>query len=474
MEELKLISVLKRCTQSERKRFEQFIVSPYFNERQTIIRFVQYILSFSPDFEAGKLTIEKIAQNLLPNAPTNYNLIRQWAYSAFILWEKFWVHHNLKEEEMPNQQALTRFYDKHDLTKFFKKTIERQKDRQIQKPNLSDDYYYRYLLENDSAKLEISKREKNEIEENKVKYQLAFQAYILYEQLKYYLHELTASSVFGTTLEKEELHFVLKKVELMPSLAESPLIGMYYDAIQLKQNPSKAGYFSNLLSQVNAYYKQMSKQDVIDLYTACINYCISQANRTGDIVHIEKLFEIYDTMLNTDIIPTYMGHISPAQFKNIVKTALRLQKIAWAEQFIQNNKNMLPKNQSEGLPVFLLALCDFEAKRFDGISQKLSERSFADTFFDFEAQRLLICAYYELGEYHSLYPLINRFRVSIHRRKNVSDTHKKQNQNFAIFVYALTRANKDWQGIKEKIIATNHLSMRPWLLAKVEQLLTMT
>jgi hypothetical protein len=70
----------------------------------------------------------------------------------------------------------------------------------------------------------------------------------------------------------------------------------------------------------------------------------------------------------------------------------------------------------------------------------LQQVEYLNVFYKIDSRKLLIQAFYELKEWDSLDSAMNAFRVFIHRNKEISDLHKKNNQNFINFLYKLVSA----------------------------------
>ena len=61
--------MLRTCSVRELKRFEEFVLSPFHNKNENVIKLLEAIRKFYPEFEESHLQWEKIFKKVVPNEP---------------------------------------------------------------------------------------------------------------------------------------------------------------------------------------------------------------------------------------------------------------------------------------------------------------------------------------------------------------------------------------------------------------------
>jgi len=119
-----------------------------------------------------------------------------------------------------------------------------------------------------------------------------------------------------------------------------------------------------------------------------------------------------------------------------------------------------------------MAQLHFYLKNYSEVLQLLQQVEYLNIFYKLGSKKLLIETFYELQEWDSLDSAMNAFRVFIHRNDEISDLHKKNNQNFINFLYKMVNAGSINSGRIGQLIAQLHktkvIAERQWLNEKAQ------
>ena len=105
LERNKLFLVLNRFSKKEIKQFEQFLDSPYFNQRADL----QSLLKTWEQHRGQGLSAEKLYQAIYPKRKFKVQELRLLMSYLFRLLEQFLVFQELVEEEKVQVQQLAKF-----------------------------------------------------------------------------------------------------------------------------------------------------------------------------------------------------------------------------------------------------------------------------------------------------------------------------------------------------------------------------
>ncbi|MBK8553991.1 MAG: hypothetical protein IPL53_24265 [Ignavibacteria bacterium] len=89
-----LTDILKTFSKEDLKSFGDFVVSPYFNKKNTVIKLWDNIKQHYPEFKNKNLSREIVWKNLYPGKDYNYGVMKNLIYDLNQLLERF------LEEEM--------------------------------------------------------------------------------------------------------------------------------------------------------------------------------------------------------------------------------------------------------------------------------------------------------------------------------------------------------------------------------------
>jgi len=93
----KAIDILKTFSKEEYKRFEDFVVSPYFNKSKSLINLVSSLKNFFPEFNSEKMTEQFIYEKIFPANLYSYSMMRNLMSELLQLCEKFILNDRLNK-----------------------------------------------------------------------------------------------------------------------------------------------------------------------------------------------------------------------------------------------------------------------------------------------------------------------------------------------------------------------------------------
>jgi hypothetical protein len=464
----KLYTILRTFDKIEMNRLEKYILSPYFNKNQHLIKLFDLLMKNIESKQEAELEKEKVWVLLFGKEKYDDVRFRKLNSDLLKLIEGYLAQQIYDENPLHQAIYLMDAVTRKKLDKLHSSTVRSAKflsDKQQYRP--ANYYFYQYQIEQNLYKLsdfESKRDDKSNIEEiinNLDRFYLA-------EKLKYYLDILTRQNVIS---HEYEILFIqeIKEHLAKQQYTDTPPVAIYYQIYLTYIEPNNETHFFDLKELIIKYIYNFPPDEAHSIYRIALNYCISKGNK-GSIEFLEEYIRLYEELLkNTEIINNI--EFSPVHFKNAIVSALRLKKYEWAENLIENYQHKLSEDIRENTVKTNLASVYFYQKKYDKVIELLREIEFSDILATFNAKAVLLMTYYELDESNVLFSFLESFKVYINRHKNVAQVPKDAFLNLIKFVKKLTelppRDRKALQKLKEEIEATKNVASLNWLKEKV-------
>ena len=186
------------------------------------------------------------------------------------------------------------------------------------------------------------------------------------------------------------------------------------------------------------------------------------------------LISLFAFALDYDIF-SRNNEFAPWRYNNIVGVALRLDKLAWAEQFVEEYKHLLPPDTRQNTYSFNLARVYRFQKNYPKALALLHGVEYEDIGYNLISKMMLTITYFELDEFDALDAFIESFKIFLKRNeKKISAQRRTSYLNLLHYVRALTRLIPGDKAAREKLRQSieNDKSMivnHEWLLEKLDE-----
>ena len=290
--------------------------------------------------------------------------------------------------------------------------------------------------------------------------------FYLSAKLKRACHMMAHRSVYDTEYDLGLLKGILHHVKEGNYLS-FPSVSVYYYGLLAVQNPNKEHYFTQLKSQILKYASIFDDDEVRDIYLLAINYCIQRLNH-GQLKYANEGLELYQSALDFEVL--YENEkLNRFTYANIVGMAIRLKKLAWANDFIEKYASRLENRLKEETYHFNLARVLYARQDFDKAMIMLQKSDYEDVINAIIAKTLLMKIYYEKGEFELLDYHLDAMLVFIGRKKIIG-YHQKNYLNIVRFTKRLVKLNPGDSMARQKFIERAEredvLTEKEWILAQ--------
>ncbi len=490
MENSKLTALLGTFTKIEFEEFGDFVRSHFHNKLQMVTKFFEVLEKHYPLFKDEALKKENVFRALYGKGTYKDELIRKLIYHLMNLAEEYLAYKNFISNEIIPKTYLLNELNNRNQYKLFEKNFKSASEiLSINKAGnrFETDYFYNcYILENELSEYYNKKVSVENFNENNLKSGeylillfLKRISVIIYNSFCY-----TNSFKSGNDLN---LAFELTKNLNLDGLIEKAgknnygfnyHIEIYYYIIKLFTAPEKEHFFFKLRKLVTANYMHFSQFDLYNLYTSLTSYCVYK-KITGNLKFPEEEFKLYEDILKHNCF-TFQekGYMPTLLFKNIVFNSLELNKIEWAEKFVNQYSEKLMPECRESLMYHALAEISFDKKEYMKTLQFASKVNIDDFFTKFTIKYLVITTYYELEEYEAALDAIDSFGHFLDKNKKVT---KDRRSVYAVKINFLKRliliktsgsqnSGFETKRLRDEINKSSGNFAKSWLLEKLDVL----
>lgn len=467
MHNSKLIALLKTFDSKELREFKDFVSSPFYNKSEELVQFYSYLKKIAPGFPIKKTEREIAYTSVFPKLPYDEKHLNYLMSFLLKLTEKYI---GIKKYEskgiLPDYHILASCVDR-DLPKHYQNLYQRSLAK-LEKGALRDAsfHYQKYLLA-DSADQFFQKQKLRRMDKNLQYATDNLDLFYLSNKLKNACEMLDRQKV----LSAEYQHNMIK--EVAQYLAEKdhdqyPPIAIYYQIFLTLTRENGESHFEKLKQLLHVHFDKINADEMKHMYLAALNFCIRKVRKKEE-QYVEEAFDLFRKGIENKILYEN-NHLSPWTFKNVVKLGLRLKRFEWTEQFIINYEKHLAEEFRQNALNYNLADLFYYKKELGKALEYLQKVEYSDVFYALHSKVMLLKIYYEMNEEEALFNLLASFRIYLKRNKLISNEIRIPYQNFISSLNQIAKADKkQLPNIKEKIVTTELLTDRNWLLQIFEK-----
>ncbi len=459
----KLFLILKAFKAKELTLLGQYLENPVINQRDDVIK----LLSFWQK-KGCSITKEVGFATIYPNQ--NFDL-KKWhllTSRLFKLVEQFLIARELKNDVATQKALLVKAYRNRSIILHFESTIEQAK-KILHKTDIqnADWLHQKFKLEYEYYDYIASHNRKEQTNLQNVNNLL--DEYYISTKLRNACLDLTRKMVNDDHYTIYFIESILSKVEQVPTLLEVPAISIYYYCYRALTEEENVDWFQLFRKSIAENSKRFEPAEKRDISIMAINYCIRKLN-TGDKFFVRETFELYKLSLKEGYL-IEDRKMPESLFYNIVSAAVKNKEYVWANEFIEEHRQYLPKKFKEPIYYFCHGLLFYEQRQYKESMQSLILVDTKISFLLLATKTLQIKIYYELNEIDALSNLLESLRVYIQRRKDLG-YRKEHFENLVNFVNRLISIpyKNDIEKIKlkEEVVNAAIFSEKEWMLRQLD------
>lgn len=466
MHKSKLLELLATFSGRDWSAFSDFVRSPYFNRNPELVRLSDWLCTRAPGGFSG-VARSQVWAEVYPGVPEDQRQLNHLMSWLLKLAEQFLGQERLRSGRYELARQSAEALSARGLHKHFHFLAGRLR-RELDAAPLRDAGYllHRYRLA-DLEREHFNRQEARQFDEHLQAGADQLDYFYLTEKLKYACGMLNNQAIVSAAYAFHFVEEVRQFVEKHPFPPEAPGVAIYFRIYQMLTKEDGDADFQALKNLLALHGGKFSREEMAWLYGYALNFCIRQIRALRE-TYIDEALTLYERGIESGILLTEAGHLSPWHFKNIVKLALRLQRFNWTEQFIRDKHGLLaPEFRADALH-YNLADLYFYTGQYDRTLEHLNRVEFSDIYYHLGAREMLAKVYYETGAFDALDSLLHAFKTYLQRNRVLADQVRKSYLNFIRLLRRLLRATPDQlPALRRRVEQTDMLTAKNWLLEQM-------
>jgi hypothetical protein len=474
----KAIDILKSLSESELKKFEEFIMSPYHNKNRNIVKLIRLLKRYAPGYDKEWLTKRRLYKILFSDKPYNDQIYRNLMSEMLRVSENF-----LAQQNYDNEQS---FYKNVSLiTEKCLRDADVILSNEASSEITHDQFFYkRFLIQLIKNEYNLLKADTPFLPINTIKESEYLICFFVINLVRLKQNSLSDMSLFTGEIQFNLLEEFLRNFnldELMNRLEKSsfefyPVFSLYFYMLKSRMDHRDNISYLRFKEILNNYIRIFSKAEKHNIYAFIENTCTLKINSGFEIQKNRlELFEIYNRRLNENIFTSKEDeYFDPTMFLNIVTGGIAVGEYDWTEKFISAHIHRLHPSNKMNLYYYSLAYLNFARRNFNKALENLVNVKYSYFIFKIDVKRLLIQIYYELSEYDFVLSVMDTYKHFLSKEKTLSNEIKMMSNNFIGIVNRLVRIqlgslHYNSEQLRQEIINSKAES-QGWLLEKAKEL----
>ncbi|MCB9283601.1 MAG: hypothetical protein H6563_05950 [Lewinellaceae bacterium] len=465
MKSSKLWELLQTMDIRERTRLQKFVASPFFNQREDVIRLLEIL---DACLRTGESPPEKPAlfRLLFPGASFDDHRVRLASSLLLKLAEKFLVYEYRESQAVDYEIQLAGLYRRRNLERHYRSAIRQAVVQQKKEPFRNAEYFeqsFRIELEEYNHAAASWRTGAINLQGVSDQFDLSYIAQKLRQSCFSLSHQAVYNTEYRFGLLEEVLDYIGRT-----GIQDIPAIGIYYHCYLALVHPEMEEHFRQFRRKIGESDQAFPREEMRNLYLLAINYCIKKYNE-GNTYFLEEEYQLYRQGLEKGYLEID-GYLSRFTYRNVVTIGLVMKDFEWVEQFIHQYREKLKPDIRDSIFSFCLANLEYEKRNFAAAIQLIQKSEYRDLLLNLAAKTLLLKIWYELGEYDVLESHLEAMRTFI-RRKRIIGYHRSNYLNTIAITKKLVNLKPYDQGQREalrlQIEQTMALAEREWLLEQL-------
>lgn len=484
-----VLEILRTFTQEEHKKFEDFILSPYFNKKSGVVKLYRYMKRFALEFNSTELGKEKIWNVLYKDKEFNYGVIKNLIFGLTKCAESFITLEAFQNDYSDfNHCFLVTLLARENKNLFKTKFQAIMKNLNVNngdKNIIADDYCHimsRIFLLKWSLSTQFDRHARMEDEFNEHTTYLASSFLTLFLQtcinsLNYsgsYNYKKDENMIYKFVEKADSNNLILEMIESLKPKHEElyEIFNVYYKYYKsLFDNNSTEKYF-DFKKSLASLSSGFSKFDREILYSGLRN---SLAKTTSpEINKSTETMEMIKLKMRDDLILNSNGFLTDIEFVSIIQSACDLGDSDFIEDFTKKYLKYIPGELRENDLRFSDAHYLFTKNEFKKSLEKISEIDIDFFAMKYYLKNLQMMNHYELNDYNSFLLVSDSYKHFLSKNKAITEKWNKSQSLFNNFLNRLFKLGESFDEFEmnklNNEIAMSVIPKKEWLIRKVDEL----
>lgn len=480
-----VIILLKTFSPEDRKQFEKFVQSPYFNKGRNYIQLLKIIYKFAPEFDSDKFTKNHLYEMLYPGKVYKESVMKSMLSRLDDIAEEFIFQTAIgKNDIMLRERFLLNEYSKRGLKKRAEKVIkEANKYTENKKTGLLDFIVmkdYTNEVVNHYYNFNERSRQTDSLFVHQLYNVYSFLTEFLinnggiYAQRNFWNKEINRKEIFEV-FDSFDFETILSRIRKTDK-NKFTVLNIFYLLMMSFRYPEEDRYYFELkkyfFKEINIFDLDFKKFFLNALTVICSAKSVAgKAEFRKEAVSIRK--KIYDESLN---IFSENHYLKNSDFRTAFIEALNVNERNWAEEFSEKYISKLQPEFRDDIKNYCKARLSYDKGNFNDALMYANRVNINQITFKLDLKNLVSKIYYDTGSTENLISLLNTYYQLINNSKSQHQDFLRRNLNFVKYLRQLLNINlnkPDFADLKilYDAIENENVSSKSWLLEKIKMLL---
>jgi len=473
-----LTDILKTFSKEDLKGFGDFIVSPYFNKKNTVIKLWDNVKQYYPDFKNKNLKREIVWESLYPGKEYNYGVMKNLIYDLNQLIERF-----LEEEMLADNKynrGLQLFYNlsDRDLGKLSLSKYKILEEKLLNMKHGADRYSKLSELKwSAETAMGSTDRKINSGVYEISEYMICNFLISLFKVYNNIAAEKLSNKESRTYNLLEDFLGNLKIDRILESIKKnSPedhnIVNIFYNMYKALSVINKSESFYNFKDSVLENDHLLDESERKNLY-ACLWTSLSYNKAVKN-----KPFEFNEIMKiqhSKNLLVDQAGIINTRKYSLGIRIAAMAKDFDFLKEFADSYLKCTRPSARENMTLYGNAYLHFAKCEYGKALETVNKINFDITAFKYEIKNLQIMLFYELNEIESLMYALDSYKHFASNNQFVSESARDNISRFIGYVNALCKLKEKQDKIKIQMltekISNDNLNTKYWLLEKAGELI---
>ncbi len=236
-----------------------------------------------------------------------------------------------------------------------------------------------------------------------------------------------------------------------------------FQAFQTLEDP----FFHETFSLLKQSYGRIRRIDRHHILLYLINYA-ARRSRKNNYIYTDLLFELYKYGVEEDLLLENHS-ISRIRFHNVVDVACKLNKIAFAKNFVKKYQQYISEDNADHTSYLASLLVLFAEKKFGELQTQFVRTRFKFLDEKFRFKSLEICCFFELENQEKVFrSKCKAFRGFLGRSKGkIGEDFISSYRNFTRIVEKLLEQTVTKSKIQKELDNVENIVLKYWLQEKL-------
>ncbi|HRJ84027.1 MAG TPA: hypothetical protein PK753_00015 [Ignavibacteria bacterium] len=479
-----LIDVIKSFSKEELRSFFDFVSSPYHNSSGSVVKLVEQVKKYYPDFENRNFTKEKLFQKIFPSGEYNDQVMRNLLSDALQLCHEFLSEQWFRNNKTEKMRYLLHQLRIRNLDSLYDKNLKAAY-KEVQKEHSLDFLFFEnlYRLESEVFLNELTHNRQESIYPVVVR-----QGELLtYDYLSKLINHIIDMQVNETYYSIKDNNSFTK--ELFAGLNIEPILDKLKNGSEKEYSVFLIFYYRALLALKGkeedylefkkifmGHTKLFNRQTNYNLITTLETYCINNI-KFNSAKYRAELHEVHRKSIELDLLKLYKeGYLNLLKFWNIFINSVEINQVQWAEEFAEAHYSDLEPDIREGAINFARAIVAYKKQDYDKALEILNRTKLSQFLFKLSIKTFYLRIYFEKGDYQSAGFALDSYKQFLYKNKTISDAYRSNYLNFAAMYNEIMKAaSGEKRSTKEELLEkiesfSSNIHSKQWLLEMIDHI----